>query len=202
MLPFGNEFLRWMLSDGAGAVLVTSAPNPKGRSLRIDWIDLVSYASESNVCMYFGMSKRPDGSMASYRVVDDEAELFRGGYLSLAQDVKILSERLPQLMSAAFRELMKRRRLAAADIDWILPHYSSQWFRQKLHDGLAELGFDVPFEKWFTNLTTKGNTGSAAMYIMIEELMSAGMARPGQRILCIVPESSRMNFGFAHLTVV
>jgi 3-oxoacyl-[acyl-carrier-protein] synthase III len=105
-------------------------------------------------------------------------------------------------MRAAFRRLIKRHNLAATELDWILPHYSSQWFRQPLHDGLANLGFLIPFEKWFTNLSIKGNTGSAAMYIMIDELMSTGKAHPGQRILCIVPESARMMFGFVHLTVV
>jgi 3-oxoacyl-[acyl-carrier-protein] synthase-3 len=75
-------------------------------------------------------------------------------------------------------------------------------FRQPLYDGLAKLKFVVPFEKWFTNLTSKGNTGSAAMLIMIDELMSTGRASRGQRILCIIPESARMTFGFVHLTVV
>jgi 3-oxoacyl-[acyl-carrier-protein] synthase-3 len=128
--------------------------------------------------------------------------MFRGGYLSLSQDIIVLKERLPKLMRAAFRRLIKRHNLAATELDWILPHYSSQWFRQPLHDGLANLGFLIPFEKWFTNLSIKGNTGSAAMYIMIDELMSTGKAHPGQRILCIVPESARMMFGFVHLTVV
>jgi 3-oxoacyl-[acyl-carrier-protein] synthase-3 len=152
--------------------------------------------------MYFGLQKHADGSTLSYRAVDDEGELFRGGYLSLTQDIRVLNERLPQLMRAAFGRLLERHKLAAADIDWILPHYSSQWFRQPLQNGLAELGFVVPLEKWFTNLSSKGNTGSAAMYIMIDELMSTGKAHRGQRILCIIPESARMMFGFVHLTVV
>jgi len=200
-LPFDNEFLRWMLSDGAGALLITPTPRPDALSLRIDWVDIASYASESDVCMYFGLQKHADGRTSGYRTVDNEGELFRGGYLSLAQDVAVL-KRMPQLMGAAFGRLIERHNLAAPDLDWILPHYSSRWFRQPLHDLLAELGFIVPFEKWFTNLSSKGNTGSAAMYIMMDELMSTGKAHRGQRILCIVPESARMMFGFVHLTVV
>src|SRR6185295_14490068 len=86
MLPFSNEFLRWMLSDGAGALLITDTPRPDAISLRIDWVDLISYANESDVCMYFGMQKHDDGSIESYRTVDDEAKLFRGGFVSLSQD--------------------------------------------------------------------------------------------------------------------
>jgi 3-oxoacyl-[acyl-carrier-protein] synthase-3 len=202
MLPFSNEFLRWMLSDGAGALLVEPAPRAGGVSLRIDWIDVLSYASESDVCMYFGLKKEEGGGLSSYRTIDNEAALFRDGYLSLSQDVRVLNDRLPALMRASFARLRERRRIAPDEVDWLLPHFSSNWFRQRLYDGLVESGFAVPWERWFTNLATKGNTGSAAIYIMLEELMSSGRVRPGQRILGIVPESSRMLFGFLHLTAV
>jgi 3-oxoacyl-[acyl-carrier-protein] synthase III len=106
------------------------------------------------------------------------------------------------LMERAVADMRKRRQISADEIDWLLPHYSSNWFRQKLHDRLIDTGFPIPYERWFTNLPTKGNTGSASIFIMIEELMDSGRAKPGQRILCIVPESSRMLFGFIHFTVV
>jgi 3-oxoacyl-[acyl-carrier-protein] synthase III len=202
LLPFSNEFLRWMLSDGAGALLIAAAPREDSPSLRIDWVDIESFAGESEVCMYFGMRKCEDGSIESYRTVDDEVELFRGGFLSLSQDVKVLNDRMPTLMRAAIRRMIQKRRLSADEVDWLLPHYSSHWFRQPLYDGLAELGFEIPLSRWFTNLAYKGNTGSAAMYIMVEELMASRKVQPGQRILCMVPESSRMLFGFVHLTAV
>ena len=202
VLPFSNAFLRWMLSDGAGAMLISASRPTAAPALRIDWVDLVSYASQSETCMHFGLRKRDDGGFDSYRTVDDSGDLLRGGYLSLAQDVRVLNERLPPLAKAAMRRTMQKRGLVAAEVDWFLPHYSSEWFRQKLGSGLAEIGFEVPWDRWFTNLTTKGNTGSASVYIMLQELMSSGRVRPGQRILCFVPESSRMVFGFAHFTVV
>ena len=202
LLPFSNEFLRWMLSDGAGALLVTATPRRDGPSLRIDWVDIVSYAHESEVCMYFGLEKQGGGATRSFRTVDDGEALMRDGFLSLAQDVRVLGERLPVLMRAAIRRLCERRGLVAAEVDWLLPHYSSQWFRQPLYDGLRELGLEIPWERWFSNLATKGNTGSAAVYIMLEELMASRQVRPGDRILCLVPESARMQFGFVHLTAV
>ena len=202
LLPFSNEFLRWMLSDGAGALLMTSSPRADGLSLRIDWVDLVSYASESDVCMYFGMEKLDDGKIESFRTVDDGEKLVRNGFMSLSQDVRVLNDRMPALMKKAIRRTIEMRGMAPGEVDWLLPHYSSNWFRQPLFDGLTELGFAVPWERWFTNLSSKGNTGSAAIYIMLEELVSSGRARKGQRILCVVPESSRMLFGFVHLTVV
>ncbi len=85
-------------------------------------------------------------------------------------------------------------------IDWLLPHYSSQFFRQPMYDKLAESGFVIPFEKWFTNLAYKGNTGSSSIYIMLEELMSSGKVKKGDRILCAVPESARFSFACMQLT--
>jgi 3-oxoacyl-[acyl-carrier-protein] synthase-3 len=126
----------------------------------------------------------------------------RDGFLSLAQDVRVLESRLPALLEKATRRVIEAHNLVSDDIDWLLPHYSSNWFRQRLFDGLANVGFGIPWNRWFSNLTSKGNTGSAAILIMLDELMSSGRARAGDRILCIVPESSRMTFGFVHLTVV
>ena len=51
---FDAEFLRWMLSDGAGAVVLEGEPRPAGPSLRVDWVHLASYAHEHPTCMYAG----------------------------------------------------------------------------------------------------------------------------------------------------
>src|SRR5687768_5983588 len=51
-----TEFLRWTLSDGAGAVVLQNTPRPQGLSLRLDWTHLVSYAHERPVCMSAGGS--------------------------------------------------------------------------------------------------------------------------------------------------
>jgi len=53
-LTFEKDFLRWMLSDGAGAIGVSNKPNEKGISLRIDKIFAKSYANEQEACMYSG----------------------------------------------------------------------------------------------------------------------------------------------------
>jgi 3-oxoacyl-[acyl-carrier-protein] synthase III len=57
-IDFEAEFLRWMLSDGAGAMLLQSSPRKRGVSLRIDWIEIVSYASDYDLCMSCGTAKQ------------------------------------------------------------------------------------------------------------------------------------------------
>ena len=60
----------------------------------------------------------------------------------------------------------------------------------------------IPDERWFTNLYTKGNTGAASVFIMLEELFNSGKLQTGQKILCMVPESGRFVVSFMWLTVV
>ncbi len=65
-LAFDRDFLRWMLSDGAGAVLIEPAPRAGAPNLRIDWIEIFSYAGEMETCMYAGAAKRPDGGITGW----------------------------------------------------------------------------------------------------------------------------------------
>jgi len=89
-----------------------------------------------------------------------------------------------------------------SEIDWFLPHYSSGYFRDKLYDSIKKVGCDIPQEKWFTNLTTKGNTGSASIYIILEELFNSGKLKKGEKLLCYIPESGRFSTAFMLLEVV
>jgi 3-oxoacyl-[acyl-carrier-protein] synthase-3 len=67
---------------------------------------------------------------------------------------------------------------------------------------LVETNFEIPYEKWFTNLITHGNTGSASIYIMLEELFNSNRLIKGQKILCYIPESGRFSTAFMSLEVV
>ena len=45
-IGFEKEFLRWMLSDGAAAFLMTNKKNENGLSLRVEWLEGFSFANE------------------------------------------------------------------------------------------------------------------------------------------------------------
>ena len=202
-LGFEKDFLRWMLSDGAGAALVKPQPNPDRPSLRIDWIDLVSLAGDMPVCMHCGGNKRADGSMQYWHEAEDPLDIVRQGFYALKQDARLLSENVVTAwVDRAFMSIAKRRALKPDDITWFLPHYSSEYFRPRLHDRMAEKGFAIPYERWFTNLPRVGNIGSASMYLMMEELLYSGRLKAGDKLLCAIPESGRFIFCYMHLTVV
>ncbi len=202
-IAFEKDFLRWMLSDGAGAALLSAKPNEGRHSLRIDWIDHVSFAGDMPVCMYSGAIKRDDGSLQSWREVDDLYDAIKGSYFAVKQDARLLGEHIiPVIVDRALLPIAAKRGLKAGDVTWFLPHYSSEYFRQRLHDGLAAGGFNIPFERWFTNLTSKGNVGSAAIYMIIEEMLYSGKLKKGDRLLCMIPESARFSVCYMLLTVV
>jgi 3-oxoacyl-[acyl-carrier-protein] synthase III len=201
VLAFQKDFIRWMLSDGAGAALIEPQPAAEGLSLQIDWIVERSYANEQPACMYGGAEKQQDGSLKGWPAYLPEEWAPRSVF-TLKQDVKQLNEHvMAYTVERPLRELPKLKSLNPEDIDFFLPHYSSHYFRERVREHMLKAGFDIPYERWFTNLYTKGNTGAASIYIMLEELFRSGRLKPGQRLLCYVPESGRFNTAWIHLSV-
>lgn len=199
---FNREFLRFMLSDGAGAVLIQDEPSPDRVSLKIDWLDIKSFANELETCMYSGAVKQDDGSLRGWRTEGAGLqEIVNKGYFNLSQDVNLLSENIVPVAGRFFADVRRRRGLEPSEVDWLLPHVSSMFFQEPLYEEMSKLGFDLPLEKWFTNLKYKGNTGAASIFIMLEELAKSGKLKPKDRILCAVPESARFTFACMHLTV-
>ncbi|MDA8390150.1 MAG: beta-ketoacyl-ACP synthase III [Gammaproteobacteria bacterium] len=202
VLAFEEDFLRWMLSDAAGAAVLQSTPGSRGLSLRIDWIDCVSYAGELPACMYSGANKDADGRLRGWREVSPEIAA-KDRYFAVKQDARLLDEYIIEVcLTRALGAIAARRKLDAGTIDWFLPHYSSAYFRAPLYKALMDLGLQIPYDRWFTNLASRGNVGSAMIYVILEELFYSGMLKKGQRLLCVVPESARFSVCYMHLTVV
>tara|TARA_R110002111_G_scaffold133267_2_gene199099 strand:- start:55 stop:810 length:756 start_codon:yes stop_codon:yes gene_type:complete len=84
-LPFDAEFLRWMLSDGAGAFVLQNKINLKGLSLRIDWIDIKSFANEFPVCMYTGKIDNEDEAEKTWLDYPSYEEASKAGAINLHQ---------------------------------------------------------------------------------------------------------------------
>lgn len=200
-IAFSKEFLRWMLSDGASAFLMSDKPNETGLSLRLDWIEGVSYANEMKTCMYMGGEKMPDGSLKGFMDYTPE-EIKNESIFSVKQDITLLSDNIVKLGGKKIKEILDRRGVTAKDIDYFLPHISSDFFRPKIYDMVEMYGGGIPYEKWFINLYTVGNVGAASVYLMINELFHSGRLKKGERILLLVPESARFSYMYAMLTVV
>ncbi|MDN5203824.1 beta-ketoacyl-ACP synthase III [Fulvivirgaceae bacterium BMA10] len=198
-IPLEVDFLRWMLSDGGGALLVQPEPYAN-TSLKIKWIDIQSYAHLFDVCMYAGLNKNKQHfsnfwlDYPSFSAADEE------GVINLKQDIKIV-DNIVKLGVKRFFELIDEGRIDPKNIDHFLCHYSSHYFKKPILDLLKKGGTSIPEDKWFTNLYTKGNTGSASIYIMLDELLNEKELQNGEQILCMVPESGRFLTSFMMLEV-
>lgn len=199
-LAFEKDFLRWMLSDGAGAFLVEPAPNKEGISLKIEWIEGCSYANEIEACMYMGAEKSEDGTLKSYKDYTAE-QIKEQSIFSIKQDVKLLSEKIVKLGFAQLKEILVKKAMTMDEVSYFLPHLSSYFFESKIEEFFKENGMLVPKEKWYTNLVTKGNVGAASIYMMLEEVFNSGALKKGEKLLLAVPESSRFSYMFCLLTV-
>ncbi|HZK65589.1 MAG TPA: beta-ketoacyl-ACP synthase III [Puia sp.] len=199
-IGFEKEFLRWMLSDGASSFLLSDKKNETGFSLRVEWIEGVSYANRMESCMYMGSDKMKDGKLKSYLDYSPE-EVRNKSVMSIKQDVKLLSENIVPLGGLMLTDLFRDKGLNPADVDYFLPHMSSEFFRAKIFDQLVKNGTPIPYEKWVTNLSSLGNVGAGSVYFMVDEVFHNKNLKTGQKILLLVPESSRFSYMYALLTV-
>ncbi len=198
LIDFNAEFLRWMLSDGAGALLLET--KPRARSLRVDWIRSFSHADAYPVCMGIG-TPSDKSDRRTWQDFSTYAEAEAAGALLIRQDVRLLENSVKLGVDGALR-LIEEGLLNIQTLDHLLCHYSSHHFRSKIYDLLEMAGAHVPEEKWYSNLYTRGNTGSASILIMLDEFLQEQRAKPGDTILCMVPESGRFNNAYIHLTMV
>ena len=93
ILAFKKDFLRFMLSDGAGALRLESKPHPTDCSLQILWMEAHSYAHQLEACMYAGCEKQPDGSLKAWSDYSP-AQWLEQSIFSIKQDVKLLNENI------------------------------------------------------------------------------------------------------------
>ncbi len=201
-VDFNTEFLRWMLSDGAGALLLQNRPAPKGVSLRIDWVRGFSHAHAFPTCMSVGSAGRVDDER-TWQDYDTYADAETAGALLMRQDVRLLDNILRMGVDGYLR-LAEEGVSKPAEVDHFLCHYSSHQFKDKILELLDAAGVGIPEERWWTNLYTRGNTGAASLFIMIDEFLRTDevVLSEGQTILCFVPESGRFNTTYMQLTVV
>jgi 3-oxoacyl-[acyl-carrier-protein] synthase-3 len=199
-IGFEKEFLRWMLSDGAAAFLISDKKNETGISLRVEWMEGFSWANELAPCMYMGCEKLKDGTMKSYLDYSPD-ELKAQSILSIKQDVKLLSKNIVLYGGVGVKAALDKHGIKSEEIDFFLPHMSSEFFKDKIFQQLIVNDTGITYDKWFVNLSQVGNVGSASVYFMVDELFHSGKLKVGDKIFLLVPESARFSYMYALLTV-
>jgi 3-oxoacyl-[acyl-carrier-protein] synthase III len=190
-IDFDAHFLRWMLSDAAGAWLLEAAPRGP-LSLRLVGVHLRSFSGDYPVCMQVGLAA---DSRQSYLDYESFAAAEADGAYALRQNIRLL----PNLFDLGIHEYVRLAESGWLDprrIDHFLCHYSSQRFASVVRELLDKAGLTIPDERWYSNLTTRGNTGAASIFVMLDDFLRERTVKPGERIFCFVPESGRFTVGF------
>jgi len=194
---FNAEFLRWMLSDGAGAMLLE--PRPRGLCFEINWIKSYSHADAFPVCMSVGLPRDPQDTR-SWQDYPTYAEAEASGALMIRQDVRLL-DNVVKLGVDGFLNLIDQNLVNIDSINHVLCHFSSEYFKSQIFELLEKAGAAIPESKWYTNLYERGNTGCASLFIMLDEFANTQSYKEGDKIICMVPESGRFNNVYMMLTV-
>lgn len=175
---FMSVFLRFMLSDGAGAFLLEPHPREDGISLKINWTYSRSFANEAPLCMHINSRT-----------------------MILSQNIKILAKYMAPLSKKALEGALCEHGEKLDTYNMVLPHMSSYYFEPAVRKVIAKLSPNKEVPYW-TNLRTAGNTGAASIFIMLDEYLKTKPVAPGERILLFVPESGQFNYVLISLTVV
>ena len=197
---FDAHFLRWMLSDGAGAVLLSDGAalaGGHGLRLKLKWVHQRAFSGDYPVCMQLGLTEDRERGHLDF---GSWAEAEAAGALSLRQDIRLL----PHLFDIGIHEyaqLVKDGWVDPARIDHFLCHYSSEKFIPVVEDLMAKAGLAIPRERWYSNLAWRGNTGAASILIMLSEFVQTRTLKPGEQIFCYVPESGRFMAAYLLLEV-
>ena len=177
---FMSVFLRFMLSDGAGAFLLQDAPAVNNLSFAIDWTFSRSFANETPLCMKL-----------------------ESRTLSLSQDVQILTENMAPCVRQLVAEAMERHQTNLGEYLCILPHISSFYFKKYMLEVFKEYSANgnTPVDYW-TNLASAGNTGSASIFIILDEFSRTQPINHGDKLMLFIPESGQFNFVLVSLTAI
>lgn len=195
-MEFERDFLRFMLSDGAAALLLSDRPNEAGLSLKIEWVKTKSYANETSTCMRMGGELLPNGELKGWKEFGDRLNI--SNFL-LCQDFKILMNGMKYWVDF-IEECIQEYAMDVHEIKTVIPHISSAFIGDELKKEMQSRNVEL-WDNWFTNLSEVGNIGSASIFVALDEYM-ATRAQKGEKILLLVPESARFSYGAALLTVV
>lgn len=198
---FEKDFLRFMLSDGAGAVYLDSVPNEFGDTLKIEWVEMESNANVLPACMIAGADFNPDGSITTWKSYDGD-EISNKSIFTVKQDIRLLKKYIIDLWVNHIEKVLEKHNIKAENINYVIPHVSSMFFYKELLKEIEKRNIELRENKWFTNLTWVGNMGSASIFVALDELVRTKELKKGEKILLLVPESGRFSYGTVLISLI
>jgi 3-oxoacyl-[acyl-carrier-protein] synthase III len=179
--------LRWFLSDGAGAMMLTS-DKPVHPCVKVSDTYLESV----------GVGIKPTMHMMIGAAHANLKDIYDHGYHHLTQDIKAVAELAPKLGAECIKIMFKKWGLYenSHKVRCLFLNIPTKHMMDIGADLLRkELGVaDIPV---YTKLATRGYPGAPAIIMALEDYFKDMPLKPGEQILSGVTESSKwMHAGF------
>jgi 3-oxoacyl-[acyl-carrier-protein] synthase-3 len=168
-----------IFGDGAGALLLERCDDDGAGLLSIDLHSDGKYADQ--LYLKLGFRTRPFCSEKTLAAEDQFP------YMNGPEIFKHAVTKLPRSVQAACASA----RVRLDEVDWFIAHQANS----RINDAIRErLG--VPADKMPSNIDRYGNTSSATIPILMDEMRRDGRLRPGQ-LVCLVALGAGLHWGSA-----
>jgi len=183
--------LRWILADGAAALVLQGVddPNPRGQVLE-------TYVESVGAGRTPGMTC--GGATADLVKASDQIpDLYRAGRHHLWQDFTAVSEQAGVLLLEGLLRFTDRAAIPSASVDhYIVSIPTLQLYERHLPQFMEKLGIEGSRLQFRS--AQVGYTGGAATLIHLDQMVRSGELSPGQLAIVHAVESSKwMTAGFA-----
>ena len=140
-----KDFLRFMLSDGASAVLLQNQPG-KEMTLKVECVEMTSFANVLPTCMFMGAEIIDDGELKSWKSFSSQERIDRSLFVVI-QDVKLLGNYAVRYWAKHIKYCLEKHNVLPDTISYVLPHVSSMFFYDKIINELEQVGNGIDKSK-------------------------------------------------------
>lgn len=188
--------LRWMLSDGAGAMVLSSADGDQDRPELLDaYVESVGCGEPPGMTMSLGAECGPE---LAHLPTPFLHAIHDAGLHHLWQDVSRVSGQGAEYLAKGLRNMLETFEVAPDDVaTFILPFPGNHFLNDRHRQSFARLlGLDIEPRVPFL-VPQFGYCGGAASLVQFDRMARDGSFRPGDLIAVYVEESSKwMSGGF------
>lgn len=174
-----HRSLAIIFGDGAGALVVEKSERPHSGLLAVDLHADGRFVSE--LAIPAGFRTRP---FISQNTVDEDLWIPR-------MDGREVFRQAVTLLPKSVKRVCNQAKVSMDQIDWFIAHQANQ----RINDAVRER-LKLPEDKVPSNIARYGNTSTATIPILLDEMRRDGRLRPGQ-LVCFLALGAGLHWGSA-----
>jgi len=185
-LTENQAILRWFLSDGAGAMVLTHH-KPESACLKVvdTYLESVGAGMEPAMKMSFGA--------VNWKILD----IYENGWHHLTQDITSVSKIAPELFGKGLKSMLDKTQIDISTVKCFFANIPTKHMMDLGVKNLRKNDFKNNDLVIYSKLATRGYQGAPAIIIALDDYMKDPPLKPGDRIASFVTESSKwMHAGF------